>query len=196
MHPLHQAVFLTQVVLLLVTTIGIVAVAVVAIARYQGGHVVGQTSAERETIGTPNLVHCLFQGVGGVMSAIGVDIVIGVADLNRGAGESTLRTPGSQRHIIIVRRFFVRVRIVPRVLGDPKVDVVAIVKLDVPRTSVSTLGPVKLVCIQRGVKWIRAATEMGGGSQARIQGHPVQHVVGAGWTTHRRFGMRQIGVGK
>ena len=60
MHPLHEAVFLTQVVLFFVTTICIVVIAVVAIARHQGGHVVGQTSAERETVGTPDLVHCLF----------------------------------------------------------------------------------------------------------------------------------------
>ena len=70
------------------------------------------------------------------MSAIGVDIVVGVADRNRRAGESTLGTAGSQRHVGIVRGFFVAARIVPRVLSDPKIDVVAIVKLNVPRASI------------------------------------------------------------
>ena len=113
MHPLHQAVLLTEVVFFFVTTIGVVVIAVVAIARHQRGHVVGQTSAEREAIWTPHFVHCLFQCVGGVMSAIGVNIVIGVADLNGRAGKSTWGTTGSQRHICVVRRFFVAIRIVP-----------------------------------------------------------------------------------
>src|SRR5437660_3190505 len=99
MHPLHQAVLLTEVVLLFVTTVGIVVIAVVAIAHYQGGHVVRQTAAERKTVGTPLFVDCLFQCVGSVMSAIGVDMVVGVADRNRRAGESTLGTAGSQWHI-------------------------------------------------------------------------------------------------
>ena len=130
------------------------------------------------------------------MCAIGVDIVIGVADLNGGTGKSTLGTPGGQRHIGIVRGFFVAARIVPRVLSDPKIDVVAIVKLNVPRAPVSTLGPVELVRIQCGVKRISAAGEMRSGAYARIHGHPIQHVVLTIWTTHRRIGMRQIGVGK
>ena len=192
MHPLHQAIFLTQVVLFFVATTAVAVIAVVAIAHHQCGHIVGQTSAEREVVGSPNLIDSLFQSVRSGMGAISMYVVIGVADVNSGTRKPGLGTPGSQRHICVVGGFFVGARIVPCVLGDPKVNVIAVVKLDVPRTAVSTFGPVKLVFVHRGVKGVSAATQMRSGPYARIQCHPVEHVIGAARATHGRFGVREI----
>jgi len=119
MHPLHQAIFLTQVVLLFVTTTAIAGIAVVTIADHQCGHIVRQTSAEREIVGSPNLIDSLFQSMRCVMGAIGMYVVIGVADVNRGTRKSALAATGGQRHVCVVRGFLVAARIAPSVLGDP-----------------------------------------------------------------------------
>ena len=166
MHPLHQSIFLTQVVLFFVATTAVAVIAVVAIAHHQCGHIVRQTSAERELVGSPNLIDSLFQSVRSVMSAIGVYVVIGVADINRGTRKSALAATGGQRHVCIVRGFLVAARIVPGILGDPQIDVLAVVKLDVPWAPVSALGPIKFVLIDRGVKGIRATSEMRSASHA------------------------------
>ncbi len=160
MHPLHQAIFLTQVVLLFVTTTAVAGIAVVTIADHQCGHIVRQTSAEREIVGSPNLIDSLFQSVRCVMGAIGMYVVIGVADVNRGTRKSALAATGGQRHVCVVRGFLVAARIAPNVLSDPQIDVLAVVKLDVPRAPVSTLGPVKFVLVHSGVQRIRTTGEM------------------------------------
>ena len=151
---------MTQVVLFFVTTSAVAVIAVVAIAHHQCWHIVRQTSAEREIVGSPNLIDSLFQSVGCVMGAIGMDVVIGVADVNRGTRKSALAATGGQRHVCIVRGFLVAAGIVPGILGDPQIDVLAVVKLDVPWAPVSALGPIKLILIHRGVKGIRTTREM------------------------------------
>ena len=151
---------MTQVVLLFVTTTAIAGIAVVTIADHQCGHIVRQTSAEREIVGSPNLIDSLFQSVGSGMGAIGVYVVIGVAYVNGGARKSSLTTTGGQWHVGVVRGFLVAAGIVPGILGDPQIDVLAVVKLDVPRAPVSALSPIKFVLIHRGVKGIRATREM------------------------------------
>ena len=94
------------------------------------------------------------------MGAIGVYVVIGVADVNGRTRKSTLAATGSQRHVCVVRGFLVAAGIVPGIFGDPQIDVLAVVELDVPRAPVSALGPIKFVLINRGVKGIRATSEM------------------------------------
>ena len=100
------------------------------------------------------------------MSAIGVYVVISVADINRGTGKSALAATGGQRHVCIVRGFLVAARIVPGILGDPQIDVLTVVKLDVPWAPVSAFGPIKLILVHRGVKGIRATSEMRSASHA------------------------------
>ena len=160
MHPLHQTIFLAQVILFFVTAIAVAVIAVVAIAHHQCGHIARQASAEREVIRSPNLIDSLFQSVRCVMGAIGVYVVIGVADVNGRTRKSALAATGGQRHVCIVRGFLVAARIVPGILGDPQIDVLAVVKLDIPWAPVSALGPIKFVLIHRGVKGIRATREM------------------------------------
>src|SRR5438552_9877 len=145
-----------------ISAVAVIAVAVVAIAHNQGWHIAGQTASKGNVVRSPHLVNCLLQIVSGGAVAIGVNVVGSVADLNRGAGKTSLGTARGQWHVVVVGRLLVRVRIIPRVFSDPEINVIVVVELDVPGITGSTFSPVKLARLDRGVQRIRRTSEMFG----------------------------------
>ena len=154
MDPLNQSVPLTKVIFFFVSAIGVIAVAVVAIADDEGRHLAWQTAAKRDVIGSPDLVNALLQVMRRRAIAIGVDVVGGVADFNRGSGKAVLCAAWRQRHIRVAAKLFESVGIVPGVFSDPQVDVLVVVELNVPRIAIATLGPEELVPPYGAVKGI------------------------------------------
>lgn len=98
--------------------------------------------------------------MGRVMLAARVDVVGGVWHSNGGSWIPASGTAGSQRHVGVIAELLVRMGITPGELRDPQVDVVAVVKLDIPGETVNALGPIKFVAANRGVERISASCQV------------------------------------
>jgi hypothetical protein len=93
--------------------------------------------------------------------------------------------------------FFVGSRITPNILGNPTINVVIVVKIDVPGKAAATLEPIKLggaAGLNDCVEWVARVCKVMGITKVRVHREPVEHVVLTGRTSDGLLGTGRCGV--
>src|SRR5579864_18602 len=112
MVPLHQTIAFVYPILLSVQAIGKGATAVVVVSDHQHWQIGRQTSAQRDGVGSPNLVDGSLQAQGyrAAVRAICMQVVIGVGRGDRRSRRASSCASWNQRQVRIVGELLVTLR--------------------------------------------------------------------------------------
>src|SRR5215468_9364633 len=123
-------------------------------------------------------------------SATGVDVVSSITHLDCGTREPAFCATWRKRHVCVVAEFLKSGGGVPGIFRDPQINELVVVELNIPGITLASFDPIKLTRPDRTENRVRTTGQMTCGTEVRVHGHPVQHVICSSRTADRCFCIR------